>query len=149
MITIAGARAGKTSTVLEPNLYLYPGSMLVLDPKGELSKTARIRRALGHNVYVLDPFRQSNERSACFNIISELNPESWTIVDDVASITHAIIVEDGDSRAKHWNDSARALLKWAFLGDVLRAIGLPEVRRAAEHGAAGQLPDVMAIGALT
>jgi Fe-S cluster assembly protein SufD len=45
--------------------------------------------------------------------------------------------------------TARALLKWAFLGDVLRAIDLPEVRRAAEHGAAGQLPDVMAIGALT
>ena len=45
--------------------------------------------------------------------------------------------------------TARALLKWAFLGDVLRAIELPDVRRAAEHGAAGQLPDVMAIGALT
>ncbi|MGH8230477.1 MAG: SufD family Fe-S cluster assembly protein, partial [Steroidobacteraceae bacterium] len=46
-------------------------------------------------------------------------------------------------------DIARALLKWAFLGDVLRAIELPDVRRAAEHGAAGQLPDVAAIGALT
>ena len=45
--------------------------------------------------------------------------------------------------------TARALLKWAFLGDVLRAIDLPDVRRAAEHGAAGQLPDIMAIGALT
>jgi Fe-S cluster assembly protein SufD len=45
--------------------------------------------------------------------------------------------------------TARALLKWAFLGDVLRAIDLPEVRSAAEHGAAGQLPDVVAIGALT
>jgi Fe-S cluster assembly protein SufD len=45
--------------------------------------------------------------------------------------------------------TARALLKWAFLGDVLRSIELPDVRRAAEHGAAGQLPDVMAIGALT
>ena len=45
--------------------------------------------------------------------------------------------------------TARALLKWAFLGDVLRAIELPDVRRAAEHGAAGQLPDIMAIGALT
>ena len=45
--------------------------------------------------------------------------------------------------------TARALLKWAFLGDVLRAIDLPDVRRAAEHGAAGQLPDVVAIGALT
>jgi hypothetical protein len=45
MVTIAGARAGKTSTVLEPNLYLYPGSMLVLDPKGELARAARFRRA--------------------------------------------------------------------------------------------------------
>ena len=45
--------------------------------------------------------------------------------------------------------TARALLKWAFLGDVLRAIELPALRSAAEHGAAGQLPDVMAIGALT
>ncbi|HEY1726543.1 MAG TPA: SufD family Fe-S cluster assembly protein [Steroidobacteraceae bacterium] len=45
--------------------------------------------------------------------------------------------------------TARALLKWAFLGDVLRAIELPDVRRAAEHGAAGQLPDAAVIGALT
>jgi Fe-S cluster assembly protein SufD len=45
--------------------------------------------------------------------------------------------------------TARALLKWAFLGDVLRAIELPQLRSAAEHGAAGQLPDIMAIGALT
>jgi type IV secretion system protein VirD4 len=41
-ITIAGARAGKTSTVLEPNLYVYPGSMLVLDPKGELARSASL-----------------------------------------------------------------------------------------------------------
>jgi hypothetical protein len=32
---------------------------------------------------------------------------------------------------------------------VLRAIELPQLRSAAEHGAAGQLPDIMAIGALT
>src|ERR1700730_14000873 len=66
-ITIAGARAGKTSTILEPNLYLYPGSMLVLDPKGELAGTARLRRALRNSVHVLDPFGQSGEPSACFN----------------------------------------------------------------------------------
>jgi Fe-S cluster assembly protein SufD len=45
--------------------------------------------------------------------------------------------------------TARALLKWAFLGDVLRAIELPALRSAAERSAAGQLPDVAAIGALT
>src|SRR5262249_51410542 len=61
LITVAGARAGKTSTVLEPNLYLYPGSAVVLDPKCELARTAQLRRALGHDVYVLDPFGGSNE----------------------------------------------------------------------------------------
>lgn len=45
--------------------------------------------------------------------------------------------------------TSRALLKWAFLGDVLRAIDLPALRSAAEQGAADQLPDVTAIGALT
>lgn len=124
-ITIAGARAGKTSTILEPNLYLYPGSMLVLDPKGELAKTARLRRALGHNVFVLDPFGQSGEPSASFNAIDELDPKSWTIVDDVASITHALIVDDGDARSRHWNDSARALL----LGIILLTLTLPASER--------------------
>jgi type IV secretion system protein VirD4 len=111
LVTIAGARAGKTSTILEPNLYLYPGSMLVLDPKGELSRTARLRRALGYQVHILDPFGQSGERSACFNALAELDPGSWTIADDVASVTQAMIVDDGDARSRHWNDSARALLR--------------------------------------
>ena len=124
-ITIAGARAGKTSTILEPNLYLYPGPVLALDPKGELSKSARLRRALGHNVYILDPFGQSGETSACFNALAELNPRSRTIVDDVASITQALIVDDGDSRSRHWNDSARTLL----MGIILLTLTFPENER--------------------
>src|SRR5580658_9883138 len=94
-ITIAGARAGKTSTVLEPNIYLYPGSMLILDPKGELARTAHLRRALGHDVYVLDPFGQSGIASASFNVLAELDDDSLTVVDDVAAITQALIVDDG------------------------------------------------------
>jgi len=126
MVTIAGARAGKTSTVLEPNLYLYPGSMLVLDPKGELSKTAAHRRALGHQVFVLDPFGQSGEASACFNALAELDPNDDAIVDDVASITQALVVDDGDAKAKHWNDSAKALL----LGIILLTLTFPEEERS-------------------
>jgi type IV secretion system protein VirD4 len=110
MVTIAGARAGKTSTVLEPNLYLYSGSMLVLDPKGELARAARFRRAMGHNVYVLDPFGQSGEGSASFNPLAELDTTNTTLVDDVVSITNALVPDDGDARSKHWNDSARMLL---------------------------------------
>jgi type IV secretion system protein VirD4 len=125
-ITIAGARAGKSSTVLEPNLYLYPGSCIVLDPKAELSaRTARLRRALGHDVYVLDPFGQSGEGSASFNVLAELDAGRATIIDDVASITHALIIDDGDSRSRHWNDSARTLLQ----GVILLTLTLPEADR--------------------
>lgn len=111
-ITIAGARAGKTSTILEPNLYLYPGSMLVLDPKRELARAAALRRALGHQVHVLDPF---NSPSACFNALEEINPDDPAVIDDVAAIAQALIVDDGDSRARHWNDSARTLLMGIIL----------------------------------
>ncbi|HEY1745787.1 MAG TPA: type IV secretory system conjugative DNA transfer family protein [Xanthobacteraceae bacterium] len=117
LVTIAGARAGKTSTVLEPNLYLYPGSCIVLDPKGELSgRTAALRRALGHKVYVLAPF---GEESASFNPLDELDAARDTIVDDVAGIAQAIIVGDEDSRSKHWNDSARMLLQGIILLTLL------------------------------
>jgi type IV secretion system protein VirD4 len=43
----------------------------------------------------------------------------------VASITHALIVDDGDGRAKHWNDSARALLK----GIIMLTLLLPPSER--------------------
>ncbi|MGD0188113.1 MAG: type IV secretory system conjugative DNA transfer family protein [Roseiarcus sp.] len=124
-VTIAGARAGKTSTVLEPNICLYPGSMLILDPKAELARTARLRRLFGHDVYILDPFKASGEPSACFNPLAELDADSETIVDDVATITHTLIIDDGDSRARHWNESARALLT----GVSLLTLTLPEAER--------------------
>ena len=60
VVTVAGSRAGKSSTVLIPNLLRYPGSAIVLDPKGELARaTAEHRRRRFGPVYVLDPFGES------------------------------------------------------------------------------------------
>ena len=95
----------------------------MLDPKRELAQTAGLRRALGHDVYVLDPFAPEETPSACFNGLSELDPDSATIVDDAAAITQALIVSDGDSRAQHWNDSARALLLGIILLTLTLAAG--------------------------
>lgn len=126
IVTIAGARAGKSTTILEPNLYLYPGSMLVLDPKGELAaETAMLRAATGHRVFVLDPFGQSGLAGGRFNVIAELDPSSWSVVDDVTSITNALIVEEGGGNSRHWTDSAKELLK----GLILFALTMPESER--------------------
>jgi Fe-S cluster assembly protein SufD len=46
-------------------------------------------------------------------------------------------------------ETARTLLKWAFLGDVLATIELPAVRRDAERLAAGRLADVLGMGITT
>lgn len=111
IITVAGSRSGKTSTVLEPSLYLYPGSLLALDPKGSLAKAAaRFRRAMGHRVFVLDPYGTSGEETACFNPLDRLDLRNETLADNIVSIVNALVVDGGDSRAQHWNDAARQLL---------------------------------------
>ncbi|GLR86532.1 type IV secretory system conjugative DNA transfer family protein [Bradyrhizobium iriomotense] len=111
MMLIAGTRAGKTSTILEPNFYLYSGSMLVLDPKGELAQTASLRRLMGHVTHVLDPFGVHDGPSASFNPLAELDPQSPRIVGDVMAVAHALVPDvEGGGNAKHFNDSARTLL---------------------------------------
>jgi type IV secretion system protein VirD4 len=58
MITVAGSRAGKGVSALVPNLLTYRGSVLAIDPKGELACITAEHRAkgLGQKVHVLDPF---------------------------------------------------------------------------------------------
>lgn len=48
LLTIASSRTGKGVSLLVPNLLLYDGSVIVIDPKGELARvTARARREKG------------------------------------------------------------------------------------------------------
>jgi type IV secretion system protein VirD4 len=123
VMTIAGSRAGKGISLIGPNLMLYKGSALVIDPKGELARlTARRRGAgaeggrggLGQDVYVLDPFGVSGLKSAAFNPLSELDLDSPDLIDDVTMFADALIIhnERGD---RHWTESAHALLSALIL----------------------------------
>ena len=126
LVTVAGARAGKTSTLLIPNLLLYRGSTVVLDPKGELaSATASHRaKALGHDVFVLDPWRVARgcppELQSQFNPLSELlsdDPENRfpdTLIDDASLMAEALIQDQGENSA-HWTSSARDFVRSAIL----------------------------------
>ncbi|MEQ1694828.1 MAG: type IV secretory system conjugative DNA transfer family protein [Hyphomicrobiaceae bacterium] len=128
MVTCASARSGKTATVLKPTLYTYPGSMLVLDPKGELARdTAEHRRSvLKQDVHILDPFGCSGQVTSPFNPLAELDSSSPTIVDDVDAVTQALILEEGGgSDGSHWTNSAQALLR----GLILHALQKPAAER--------------------
>lgn len=143
LLTIAGARAGKTSTVLIPNLMLYEGSALVLDPKGELaSKTADHRASvLGHTVHVLDPWGLSGVTAAKYDPLADLragHPDD--LVDDAALIAEALISDSGENNA-HWTESARAFLRALMLWMIHGAHGEPYTLAALPSLLAAALAD--------
>ena len=123
IMTIAGSRAGKGRSLIISNMLMYEGSVLAIDPKGELARiTSRARAEMGQRVFVLDPFGASLKacktdaqrealaaRFASYNPLAELDPKSPTFVEDAAVIANALIKE-GRSNDRFWSDSARMLL---------------------------------------
>lgn len=132
---VAGARAGKTSTLLIPNLRLYSGPAVVLDPKGELASETAHKRAseLGQAVHVLDPWGVADVPDtlrASFDPLAELlagyhddvaTGRLPTIIDDVSLVCEALIQDSGDDKGKHWTDSARDVLRGVILWQIFVA----------------------------
>jgi type IV secretion system protein VirD4 len=132
IVTVAGSRAGKTMTVLIPNLRAYPGSMIVLDPKGELARaTAEHRRRMGQRVFILDPFGETGAQTASYNPIQELSQARAELVAaDAAQLADALIIPN--NKDPHWTDSARNLVRGIILLLIAHApaqANLREVRR--------------------
>ena len=111
VVTVAGSRAGKSSSVLIPNLLRYPGSALVLDPKGELAKaTAGAREAMGQKVFILDPFGETGTRSHRHNPFDELKQSKGDhVTADAALLADALIISN--DKDPHWTDSAKNLIR--------------------------------------
>lgn len=131
-VTVAGSRAGKSSTVLIPNLLRYPGSALVLDPKGELARaTAAQRIRMGQTVHILDPFGETGAPSARHNPFDELGqgrPEH--VAADAAQLADALIISN--NKDPHWTDSAKNLVRGLalhLLSTTCDIASIREVRR--------------------
>jgi type IV secretory pathway TraG/TraD family ATPase VirD4 len=124
MFTLAGSRGSKGVTAIIPNLLLWEGSALVVDPKGTNALvTARRRRAMGQEVFVFDPFRVlapelkkinktffevfGKDEPDSFNPLANLDLESLTIREDLAVISDAQVVPEPAQKDNHWNDGAK------------------------------------------
>lgn len=119
-ISVAPTRSGKGVSLIIPNLLLYEGSCIVIDPKGENAWiTAEYRRkGLGQKTIILDPWGEVNRRYgekageletvSGFNPLSILDPASEHYADDIAYLSDALIINQG--KDPHWDDSARELV---------------------------------------
>lgn len=119
-VLCAGSRAGKGRSCLIPTLLEYQGSVLALDPKGELANvTAKRRAALGQRVCIVDPFGVTADRlaefRAGFNPMALLKQDSPTLIVDAGLVADAIVVAAPDSRDPHWDESARNLIEGVIL----------------------------------
>jgi type IV secretion system protein VirD4 len=119
-IIVAGSRAGKGRSCLIPNALLWPGSCVIMDPKGEnASVTAAIRaKRPGHRVAVIDPRKVANVPDgirASFNPLDLIDGASDDAIDLAASIGDALMIGSGDGKDIHWTESARQIVEALIL----------------------------------
>ncbi|MBQ1499622.1 MAG: type IV secretory system conjugative DNA transfer family protein [Sphingomonas sp.] len=109
-LTVAGSRGGKGVSLIVPNLILWPGSALVLDPKGELARmTVRARReANGQDVVVLDPFGVSGQPQASCNLLDMIDLDSPRVVADLHLLLESLIQDSASD--SHWTAGGRELV---------------------------------------
>jgi type IV secretion system protein VirD4 len=119
LCTIGPTRSGKGASVIIQALLTCQKSMVVIDPKGQnAAVTARRRKAMGQDVFVLNPFglhtgapwRLPRHR---YNPLSHLDINSSNVVAQVAALAQALIVTAG--RDPYFDDTARDLIKALIL----------------------------------
>lgn len=128
---ISGSRAGKGVSLAIPNLLFWPGSVIAIDPKGELATITAARRSASGSawstplrpgegeVYALDPFGRvtgdaARFAEAGFNPLAGLDPRTDAGLDTAWQIADALIIQaEGDGA--HWTQSGRTFLRGLIL----------------------------------
>jgi hypothetical protein len=124
LCTIATSRAGKGRSFVIPALLTWPGSALIIDPKGQnAAVTARkrgqggagIADPLGQTVRIVDPLGEINDPDlrtmvARFNPLANLNPSAPDYVETVRAIADALVVPSGDKSGAFFDNAARGLI---------------------------------------
>jgi type IV secretory pathway TraG/TraD family ATPase VirD4 len=119
--TLATTRAGKGRSVIIPNLLTWPGSALVIDPKGQNACVTALKRghglfgSLGQTVRILDPFGEVKDPAlqahiARFNPLATLDLRALDYAERVGLIADALVVPSTDGRDNFFDNAARALI---------------------------------------
>jgi type IV secretory pathway TraG/TraD family ATPase VirD4/DNA-binding protein H-NS len=122
---VSGNRGGKGTTSIVNSLLVWPGSVVVIDPKGENATLTAARRAagqapfggLGQQVHVLDPFkaaRLGSDHRSRFNPFDTLRADSEESIDDAGRIADALVIIN-ESNDPFWDESARDMVKTLIL----------------------------------
>lgn len=133
LITIGMTGAGKSTTVLFPNLALYYGSAFIYDPKGELAlntfwrrhnyeyledyeegfeSNVKYRHYIGKSK-LLDPFKETKDALpySSYNPLAEIDIKDERGLELVRAISDGCVITDGEEKSQHWNDWAKNMIE--------------------------------------
>jgi len=101
---------GKGVSCVIPFLLTSSESAVVVDFKGEnFQLTAEHRRkAFGHQIVVLDPFKLATQAPQTFNPLDFIDKDSPTAIDECRDLAEALVIRTGQEHERHWIDSAEA-----------------------------------------
>jgi stage V sporulation protein K len=134
-VTLGAPGSGKSSGALAINLMVHKGSLLCVDPKGELARITAARRGqggggvrgLGQEVFVLDPFKITGIPSSSYNVFDEMARVAQRDIDAPVSyagkIAESLVEITG--RDPYWDTAARRIL----MGLILYVFEGPEDKR--------------------
>ncbi len=93
---VAGSRAGKGTSIIIPNILKWAGSVVVVDPTGDVAAQTEAQRTESGNqsVFVLDPYHVGNSSDvnrARFNPLDMLDPMDKGVVRDAERVVSALI----------------------------------------------------------
>lgn len=107
---IAESGTGKGVSLIIPNLFLWSGSVIVSDMKGEnFNITSGYRRSRGQDCYSFDPFSTSTHRINPLAYFDEANP-----IDHLQNMGY-VVFPDPEKGEKIWVSNSRQL----FIGLAL------------------------------
>src|ERR1019366_3486400 len=123
---VSGTRGGKGTTSIINTLLVWPGSVVVIDPKGENATITARRRGSGTGlapglvqaVHILDPFKAAQVDESLrsrFNPLDALDPDHEETIDEAGRIAAALVVINPESADPFWDESARDMVKALIL----------------------------------
>jgi type IV secretion system protein VirD4 len=128
-IEFGGSGAGKTLSVVIPNLLTFRGPVVCMDPKQNLAERVReAREAMGKRVVVLEPGRMG------FNALSDcLDPTSDTIGIDIDGVVETVCgyTSKRDPKSAFFKDEGKAIVK-ALIAHLVWNDNLPSALRSLE-----------------
>jgi type IV secretion system protein VirD4 len=109
ILTVAATGQGKSATQIVENLLAYRGSVIVLDPKGELYDVTARQRATFGKVFRLAPYAREGEHTDHYNPLDELDV-GRELGSRARQLAEMFIVRSGGSEAQFFENEAINLL---------------------------------------